>query len=212
MSKKFAGFTTQDTVEVKAAGSSKEQRFFIPGIHAVQITAVEEKGPVQGDSTWERLNITVEAGSKKSFVTLCYPTESLNYKGESNNMLRTKLVRFGNALGYDMSLSNIKAALVAMFSDVDNLVGRELQVKFGYNKPHFRPTSNKPDTTFLLHNAKGEPESIVCDTREEIDAWATENQVKIQKWPEAIDYISAESLTAAKLPSLVKAPVAKKAF
>lgn len=207
MSKKFAGFSTEGATEVAERGAKKEVRFFLPGIHTVQISAVEEKGAVESDDTWQKLSLLVEAGNKKTYTLICYPTESLEFKGKLDNALRSRLVRFGQALGLDMSLSNIKGALIAMFSDVENLVGRELQVVVGYNNPHLRPNSNG----FALFNARGESMGQEFSTREEAQAWAKDNNMRIQGYPEILDYIAADNLKAAVIPTVTKT-VKTKAF
>lgn len=218
MAKRFQGFdaTSADEVVVpKTNVQGKQSKVFSPGLHTVKITSVEEKGPVKGDNSWERLWIKLEGTGDKSTMTgLQYPTESLLYAGEANKYPAQQFISLVQALGYDRSAKNLPAVLGKLFSEPSEaLLDLELQVNIGYTKNHVLPK----DGRFALVQKYGRPmtndgEELVFDTREAAESWCQENGKEFAKFPEVIGFVPADELRTVAVPTKVASAGAKKAF
>lgn len=219
MARKFSGFDSAAAEEVVVAKSStqgnKASKVFSPGLHTVKIVSVDEKGPVKGDSTWERLWLRLEGTGGKSISTgVQYPTESMLYAGEANKYPAQQFVALVQALGYDTSAKNIPAVLSKLFSEPSEaLLDLELQVNIGYTTNHLVPK----DGRFALVQKYGRPvtvdgEEMLFDTREAAEQWCQENDKQFAKFPEVLGFVPAEELRMVAVPTKTATASAKKAF
>jgi hypothetical protein len=215
--RKFTGFEASGAEEVTVATSTvqgKQSKVFSPGLHTVKIVSVEEKGPVKGDATWERLWIGLEGTGGKSISTgVQYPTESLLYAGEANKYPAQQFISLVQALGYNSSSKSLPSVLAKLFSEPSEaLVGLELQVNIGYKTNHALPKNGR----FALVQKYGramtnDGEELVFDTREAAQSWCEENGKEFTKFPEVTSFMPAEELRTVAVPAKAAAP-AKKAF
>lgn len=217
MARKFSGFDSSAADEVVIAKSSvqgKTSKVFSPGLHTVKIVSVEEKGPVKGDSTWERLWMKLEGtGGKTISVGVQYPTESLLYAGEANKYPAQQFLSLVQALGYDSSSKNLPAVLTKLFSEPSEaLLDLEIQVNIGYTTNHVV----SKDGRFTLVQKYGRPmtndgETLTFETREAAEQWCADNGKEFAKFPEVLGFQAAEELHTLAVPTKTASP-AKRAF
>lgn len=217
MAKRFAGFdaTTADEVQVaKSSVQGKQSKVFSPGLHTVKIVSVDEKGPVSGDNTWERLWVKLEGtGGKTISCGMQYPTESLMYAGEANKYPAQQFISLVQALGYDSSSKNLGAVLTKLFSEpAEALLDLELQVNIGYKTNHVVAK----DGRFLLVQKYGKPvtvdgEELTFDSRDAAENWCKENGKTFERFPEVLGFEPAAELRTVAVPTKAAAPT-KRAF
>lgn len=199
--RKFQGFNaagSEDvtTPEANVAKIKKEPRFFSVGIHTVKITEVKETGPNQNEPTWEKLWLKVEGtGEKSTFCGVSFPTESLLYKGEANSYPAQLFLQFVQALGYSTTASALPGVMAKLFSDTSKLYGLELQVQVGYKKSHLVMQDKKFHVMQKYGNKPvlkdGQP--AIFAEREEAHQWAESVKHDLQKFPEVVAFIPAET-------------------
>lgn len=199
--RKFAGFDASGSDEVtnpvaNVAKIKKEPRFFAPGLHTVKIVGVDEKGDVASDESWTRLWLKLEGtGEKSTFTGVAFPTESLLFKGEANSYMAQLFLQFVQALGYSTTPSALPGVMAKLFSDTSKLTGLELQVQVGYKKPHLVMQDKKFHVMQKYGNKPvlkdGQP--AVFTEREEAHQWAESVKLDLQKFPEVVAFIPAET-------------------
>ncbi len=201
--RKFSGFDSSAASEVTALKSQtsvkKEPKFFVPGLHTVKIVSVEEKGPVSTDSSWERLWIKLEGtGGKSTYMGLSLPTESLLFKGEANSYPAQQFLAFVQALGYEATPKTLGGVLTKLFSDTSALEGLELQVQVGYNKSHLVMKDSKFHVMQKYGNKPvlKDGEAAIFSEREEAIEWGKSVKLEIQRFPEVVACVAAETLKA----------------
>jgi len=218
MTRKFSGFNASGSDEVtnpeaSVAKIKKEPKFFAVGIHTVKIASVDEKGEVASDSAWERLWLKLEGtGEKSTFTGVAFPTESLLFKGEANSYPAQLFLQFVQALGYSTTPSALPGVMAKLFSDTSKLVGLELQVQVGYKKSHIVVQDKKLHIMQKYGNKPvlkdGQP--AVFNEREEAHSWAESVKLDLQKFPEVVAFIPAE--TKKTVTTVVKSESNRKAF
>jgi hypothetical protein len=218
MTRKFSGFNASGSDEVtnpeaSVAKIKKEPKFFSVGLHTVKIASVDEKGEVASDSSWERLWLRLEGtGEKSTFTGVAFPTESLLFKGEANSYPAQLFLQFVQALGYSTTPSALPGVMAKLFSDTSKLVGLELQVQVGYKKSHIVVQDKKLHIMQKYGNKPvlkdGQP--AVFNEREEAHQWAESVKLDLQKFPEVVAFIPAE--TKKTVTTVVKSESNRKAF
>lgn len=136
---------------VQAADEKSTRKFMAPGEHAVRITEVEYKGTAKNDDGWDAFNLVLtnaENQSIKYYVMVMKPNIGRSWYGPEKSpfpaqKLKQLLVAFGSS---DIkSDADLTGALKKYLSNPVKLIGRELTIDVGYNKPHLKYSGKRDD-------------------------------------------------------------------
>jgi hypothetical protein len=186
--------TAEEVQEVdKGFKSNSGPKALGVGLHEVAIEKVEEKGPSNGDPSWERLNLTLVASNGGfTYLNLLVPTESLKYGPENKLWAWKKLKEFLKATGYEVTEENAPEILAAAFSNPSTLVGHKYQVELKFTGHHAQVLEDKTGIALVDRDGVVETDEdgdpIVLPTFGEIKDAAKELGLWYEGYPQVVGY------------------------
>lgn len=137
--------------EELSKNTQREEKFFKPGKHEVQIVASTYKGLAEADETWGKVVVTYEGtGGKKINDMILIPFRDVVYrKGEEvSHFPIRRLKEFLGGIGVELKVNTLASTMKTYFGKDDALVGMTLAIEVGYRGNH---------TKYLGKNDAGEP-------------------------------------------------------
>lgn len=154
------------------------------------------------DPTWVNLKLGIKQGTRKGFLNILLPTESLLYKTQyrDSDIEYRRLVDFFNAIGIKVSRSNVADHIKSLVNNVSFLEGVRLKITFGYKNAYVEYNKQFGDKPYVVMNAKDEVISKNADgtpltfsSRDQAEAYGQQElKIKLQTWPE-VKYINPAS-------------------
>jgi hypothetical protein len=186
--------------EVEAAVAPRSNsKFFEPGNYTVKVTKAELGNANASDPTWYNVKLELGGIDERTIRTnLMIPTSDIRFnKPDTKNplFLFAKLKEFLVGIGESGDTADVKKVLPKLFSKLDKLVGRELNVDIGYKGYYIGYVGQKQFKIFEKDGREFKDEngqSPVFVDRDSAIAEAATYGLTIAKFPEVLKITKKE--------------------
>lgn len=116
-----------------------KDKFFKPGAHTLKIKNVKYHNQNAKDDTWHCFEITFgldnDERTQKTWLMVPFATARFTANGKSTLALYIKFREFAYAVGIEnCDTKDLKQVVSTLFSELDSLVGTEVQLDIGYDR------------------------------------------------------------------------------
>jgi len=195
---KITGNWNVNVEEVMA--SNDKPKFLTPGEYAAKITEVAYKGAPQGDNTWGKFTLQLEAtnGRQIRHMVLVPGSESTTYGTKASTYPFVKLLNLLRSAGLNVdSSAKAQQSVQSAFGMLpkSGLIGKDISIRVGYTRPHLAYTKLEGDAAgkgvFMLKLADGKDHAAFSDrtwgSRDLALAEIAEAGIEIQEFAEVVD-------------------------
>lgn len=199
---------TDEELNAVQENSKKEDKFFKPGKYEVVIDSVEYTGQAPNDPNWGKLTVTYKGTGEKTIKDfLLIPFADVKYGVKGTLYPFRKIQKFGQALGTEVTVKTVEAAMKQLFANPVKLKGRAVGIEVGYEKGHVKYMGKTPEGSkqYSLADRDGNPirdnamNVAVFPDFDAAYAYAEENKIPVDRFPRILDY--AQSSLAAAAPA-----------
>lgn len=198
----FSGMTLKDDSELdsvlKDSQGQREEKYFKPGKHEVQIVASEYLGTTESDDTWGKYSVTMEGtGGKLIKDTVMVPFRDITiYRkkdGSTSTFPAKKIRMFLEALGASVTIKTLGDTLKSYFGKDNALVGLNLAIEVAYQGNHVKYLGKDPagEPTVGLVSRRGDriEGTPVFKSYAEANEYAAANSIAVKRFPDVDRYL-----------------------
>ena len=182
--------------EVQKASEKSSPKFFFPGNYDLKIKSATIGKQNVNDPTWFSVQLTlggIDEREIRTFLMVPTKTAKFNKPGLKNPLfLYIKFVAFMAGIGQQISVKTLKTVVPKVLGDLNNLIGKAVNVDIGYDGYYIGRTADK---TFTIMEKSGKvlKESGEYADRDGAIADAAELGINIKSFPEVLKFNPTEA-------------------